>query len=222
MYGLMCLILLFAAGGHAQDANDARALIQRAESLARTPKSWRAEIVETIQISGNGIAMESKVHTKIAALAPLKMRRENSEGDQTLLVCDGAESFYSGDGHSYYRNPAKTNQDCDFPLRVSYLLEKDLASISIVGRDHVLLEDGNHVCDVVRAEARVAEARWIRTMCIDPKSGLILKDVTESNREGLRLVTTATFTSYEINPTFLPDTFRFSPPPGAVEAKSPI
>jgi outer membrane lipoprotein-sorting protein len=185
-------------------------------------KSWRAEIVETGQVSGNGMDLQDRVHVKIAAQAPLKMRRENSGDDQTILVCDGAESFYSGDGHNYYRNSAKINQDCDFPLGSSYQLGKDPVSVSIVGHDHVGLADGNHGCDVVRAEWKVAAGGSVRTMCIDPTSGLILRDVTEINSESMRSVRTATFTSYESNPTFPPDTFKFSIPQGAVEAKPPI
>ena len=222
MYSLVCLILLVTVGGGAQDTDDARALLQKAESLARSVKSWRAEIVTTSQISGNGMDLQSRVRVKIATQAPLKMRRENSGDDQTVLVCDGAESFYTGDGHNYYRNSAKANQACNFPLGSSYQLAKDAVSISSAGHDHVVLADGNHACDVVRAEWKVAAGRSVRTMCIDPISGLILRDVTEINGESMRSVTTATFTSYEGNPKFPPDTFKFSIPPGAVEAKPPI
>jgi outer membrane lipoprotein-sorting protein len=61
-------------------------------------------------------------------------------------------------------------------------------------------------------------------MCIDPAAALILRDVAESNDENtvIRMVKTTTFISYESNPTFPPDTFSFSIPPGAVEAKPPI
>jgi hypothetical protein len=61
-------------------------------------------------------------------------------------------------------------------------------------------------------------------MCIDPAAALILRDVFEGNDEktGIRMVNTTTFISYEGNPTFQPDTFRFSIPPTAVEAKPPI
>jgi outer membrane lipoprotein-sorting protein len=61
-------------------------------------------------------------------------------------------------------------------------------------------------------------------MCNDPLSALILRDVAKSDDEktGIRMVHTIAFTSYESNPTFPPDTFRFSVPPGAVEAKPPI
>ena len=149
------------------------------------------------------------------------MRRENSGGDQTILVCDGVESFYMGDGHNYERNP-EVNLDCVFPLRSSYQLEKDLVSLSIVGHDHVMLADGDHACDVVRAEWKISAGSSIRTMCIDPLLGLILREVTEANTERWRYVSTATFISYESNPTFPPDTFKFSIPQGAVEFKPPI
>jgi len=218
MYALVCLILLVAAGDGAQDTNDAKALLQRAESLARSVKSWRAEIVQTGQISGHGMNLRDQVRTKIAVQAPLKMRRENSGDDQTVLVCDGTESFYMGDGHSYYRNSAEANQDCNFPLSSSYQLPKDPVSVSIVGHDRIALADGSHACDVVLAESKNA----VRTMCIDPTSGFILRDVRTFNNEGIQSVTTATFTSYESNPTFPPDTSKFSIPLGAVEAKPPI
>lgn len=222
MYALVCLILLVAAGGGDQDTNDARALLNRAESLAHSVKSWRAEMVETSQISGHGMNLQDQVRIKIAAQAPLKMRRENSGSDQTVLVCDGAESFYTGDGHRYYRNSAEANQDCDFPLRSSYQLGKDPVSVLIVGHAHVALADGNHACEVVRAEWNDTARRVVRTMCIDPMSGLVLRDVMDANNEGMRSVVTTTFTSYENNPTFPPDTFKFSIPSGAVEAKPPI
>jgi outer membrane lipoprotein-sorting protein len=99
MYGLVCVILLVTAGAFAQDTEDARALLQKTESLARSVKSLRAEVVEISQISGHGMNMQDQVHIKIATQSPLK-RRENSGSHQTVLVCDGADSFYTGDGHS--------------------------------------------------------------------------------------------------------------------------
>jgi len=222
MYALVCLILLVVAGGAAQDTQDPRVLLQSAESLVRNAKSWRAEIVETSRISGNGMDLQSQVRIKIAVQAPLKMRRENSGDDQTVLVCDGTESFYMGDGHNYYRNSAKVNQDCDFPLSSSYSLGKDPVLASITGHDQVVLADGSHACDVLRAEWKGPATRVVRTMCIDPASGFILRDITESDKQGVRSVVTTTLTSYESNPTFPPETFKFSIPPGAVEAKPPI
>jgi outer membrane lipoprotein-sorting protein len=218
MYALVYLILLLAAGSGAQDNNEAKAFLRKAESQARSLKSWRAEIVETSQLSGNGMDMQSQIRTKIAVQAPLKMRRANGGDDQTVLVCDGSENFYSGDGHSYYRNSADVNQDCEFPLRSSYQLREGPVSISFVGHDQVALTDGSHTCDVLRAQWKDG----VRTMCIEPTSGLILRDFTDITKNGLHSVTTTTFTSYESNATFSPDFFKFSIPPGAVEAKPPI
>jgi outer membrane lipoprotein-sorting protein len=222
MWRFLWVILLFTAGAGAQVADDATALLRKTESLAGSTKSWRAEVIKSSQISGQGTNLEDEVHIKIAAQAPLKMRRENSGGDQTILVCDGADSFYSGDGHSYYRSPAKVNPDCDFPLSSFYQLRNDPTSALILGHDRVALADGDHACDVVRAEWKSAAAHVVRIMCIDPASGMIWRDVTETENAGMRTVVTTTFTSYESNPRLPPDTFKFSISPGAVEAKPPI
>jgi outer membrane lipoprotein-sorting protein len=66
MYARICLILLLATGSGAQATNDAKAFLQKAESKASSLKSWRAEIVETAQMSANGMDLQSKVRTKIA------------------------------------------------------------------------------------------------------------------------------------------------------------
>lgn len=222
MYRLLWVALVGTIVASAQQSNDARSLLQQTESLAGSVKNWRAEIAETSQLSGRGMNLETRVRIKIAVQAPLKVRRENSGSDQTVLVCDGTDSFYTGDGHSYYRSPAKTNPDCNLPLNSFFKLGKDPISALIVGHDHVVLADGPHACDVVRAEWKDGTRHIVRTMCIEPSSGLVLRDIKDSENAGMRLVTTTTFTSYESNPTFPPDTFTFSIPPGAVEAKPPI
>jgi hypothetical protein len=70
------------------------------------------------------------------------------------------------------------------------------------------------------------EARHVRdsSIGIDPATALILRDVAESNDEktAISMVKTTTFTSFEISPSFPPDSFRFANPPAAVEAKPPI
>lgn len=190
--------------------------------MARSTTSWRAEVIETSQLSGRGMSMRDEIHIKIAAQIPLKVRRENSGSDRTMLVCDGNQSFYSGDGHSYYREPAGANPDCNFPLSSFYKLADPPRSASIVGHDHIALADGDHACDVVRAEWQRKTAHVMRTMCIEPTSGLILRDVKERESSGVRSVVTTTFVSYDGKPSFAPDTFKFSIPPGSVEAKPPI
>jgi outer membrane lipoprotein-sorting protein len=224
MHRLFWAALLASLVAPAQSVGDATELLRKVQSTAEGTKTWRAEVVAESQISGGGMNLQGEVRTKIAVQAPLKMSRKNSGADHTILVCDGAEAFYSGDGHSYYRSEAKVNPDCDFPLSSFYKLENNPATASVVGRDHVRLADGDRECVLVRAAWRHPTGNAVRTMCIDPASALILRDVAESEDEktGIRMVNTTAFTSYESNPTFPPDTFRFSVPPGAVEAKPPI
>lgn len=198
LFSLILLILVITGGAgaaRAQDADDAAGLLRKAESLASATKNWRAEVVRGSELSGREMNMKDEVYIKFAAQAPLKMRRENSGGDQTVLVCDGVDFFYSGDRHSYYRGPAKGNPDCISPLRSFYRLRNNPASVSIVGHDHVLLADGDYACEVVRAEWKSPAIHIVRTMCIDPTSGLMLRDVTESANADMRTVVTTTFTS---------------------------
>jgi outer membrane lipoprotein-sorting protein len=218
------ITLLVSVFARAQGAGDAAELLRKVQSAADNTKTWRGEVVVTSQISGGGMNLHNEVLVKISVQAPLKMSRQNSGGDQTILVCDGAEAFYSGDRNSYYRHDAKVNPDRNYPLSKLYKLDNDPATAVFVGRDQVRLAEGPRACVVVRAVWKHATADTIRTMCIDSDSALILRDVVESEDEktGVRMVNTTVFTSYESDPTFPPDTFRFSIPPGAVEAKSPI
>ena len=221
---LLSIVILASVPVLAQDVEDGTELLRRVRSFAEETKSWRAEVVETSLMSGSGINLQTEVRTKIAAQPPIKMSRQNSGGDRTILVCDGVNTFYSGDGHSYYKDDARVTPQCDLPLSKFYDLKDNPASISVVGRDHVLLVDGDRNCVVVRTAWKQGTVNAVRTMCIDPARLLILRDVIESDDEksGMKLVTTTIYTSFESNPAFPPDTFRFSVPPGAVEAKPPI
>src|SRR5215471_16090361 len=71
----------------AQSVQDARELLRKVQSIAESTRTWRAEVIETSQLSGGGMNLKQEVRTKIAVQAPLKMRRENSGDDQTILVC---------------------------------------------------------------------------------------------------------------------------------------
>jgi outer membrane lipoprotein-sorting protein len=153
----------------------------------------------------------------------MKMSRQNSGGDQTIMVCDGVETFYSGDGSSYYKGNAAVTPQCDLPLSRFYELARDPASVSFVGNDHVRLVDEDRRCAVVRATWKQETTSTVRTMCIDVVRPLILRDVLEraDEKTGMRSVKTLTFINFETDPIFSPDAFRFSIPPGAVQAKSP-
>lgn len=208
----------------AQSEEDATELLRKVQSIAESTTTWRAEVVVRSQISGGGMNLQDEVRIKFAVQAPLKMSRQNRGDDRTILVCDGAQAFYSGDGHSYYRSEAKVNSDCSFPLSKFYKLKNNPVTASVVGRDRVRLAEGDRNCVLVRTTWKHATVNAVRIMCIDPDSALILRDVAESEDEktGIRIGNTTAFISYESNPTFPAGTFRFSVPPGAVEAEPPI
>jgi outer membrane lipoprotein-sorting protein len=224
MRRLIWVGLLASVPALTQSVDDATELLRKVQSVSESTKTWRAEVVERSQLSGGGMNLQEEVRITIAVQAPFKMSRRNSGDDQTISVCDGNESFYSGDGHSYYRSKFEGTPNCDLPLTKFYNLEDNPTTASVVGRDHVRLADGDRECVLVRATWNHAPVNRVRTMCIDPVSAVILRDVTEGQDEktGVHVVTTTTFTSYETNPTFEPGDFIFLVPPGAVEAKPPI
>jgi len=224
MHRLLGIAALVSVQVLAQSTDDVGELLGRVRSVAENTRNWRAEVIETTKISGQGMNLKDEVRTKIAVQAPLRMSRQNSGSDRTILVCDGVETFYSGDGHSYYKGDAKVTPQCDFPLSKFYGLGNDAAALSITGRDHVRLANGDRACLVVRAAWKHGTVSAVRTMCIDPATALILRDViaSEDERTGVNSVKETIFIEYESNPTFPPDTFRFSIPEGAVEAKPPI
>jgi outer membrane lipoprotein-sorting protein len=224
MHRLLLITILAPVPVLAQSVDDGTELLRKARSFAEGTRSWRAEVIETSQMSGRGMNLQSEVRTKIAAQPPLKMSRQNNGSDRTILVCDGIETFYSGDGHSYYKGEARVMPQCDLPLSKFYELNNTPDSISVIGRDHVRLTDGDRQCVVIRAAWKQGTVNTVRTMCIDPARPLILRDVIESEDEksGIKSVKTTTFTLFESTPTFTPDTFRFSVPPGAVQAKPPV
>lgn len=223
MYRLLWATLLPAVA-LAQRSEDATELLRRVRSVAERTTKWRAEIVEKTEMLGANIDLKTEVRTRIAVEAPLKISRQNSGDDQTILVCDGAESFYSGDRHSFYREQAQVNSGCILPLSKFYELEYNPATASIVGHDHVRLADGDRECVLVRAAWKHNDVDTVHTVCIDPASTLILRDIAETKNEntGMRMVKTTAFTTFESNPRFQPDTFKFSIPPGAVETKPPL
>jgi outer membrane lipoprotein-sorting protein len=223
------LAVLLVTQARAQNSKVATELLEKAKTFGENTRTWRAEVTQTSQVLGPGIKLKSEVRTKVAAQPSLKMNRVNSGDDRTIMVCDGAELFYSGDAHSYYRYGA--TQQCDLPLidfyepSLKHFSESsnNLASISVIGEDHVLLTDGERRCVVVRVELNQGPVHTVRTMWIDPARPVILRDSleVENQANGVKSSTTTTFTSFELNPNLSPDTFRFTIPPDAIEAQPP-
>ena len=226
MRGVLWVTLL-TASLQARSNPEAAELLQKTKSFGENTQSWRAEAVQTMQVSGPGLKMPSTdIHIQLAAEPPLKMSRVNSGDDRTAMICDGTQQFYSGDGISYYLNRA--GGQCTFPLLFFY--EPSLmnfigpssnpASVSVVGEDHVRLTDGDRRCVVVRIVFERESTHAIRTLCIDPARPVILRDVVDidDKAKGFRSSTTTTFLSFEVHPKFALDTFRITIPPGAYRA----
>jgi outer membrane lipoprotein-sorting protein len=223
------MAVLLVAQARAQNSRGATELLQKTKAFGEQLKSWRAEFTQTSQMLGPGLNLKDEVRTKIASQPPLKMSRVNSGDDRTTMVCDGVNFFYSGDAHSYYKDEA--NQQCNLPLIALYepsleqLLEpsNSVVSLSVIGEDHVRLTDGERRCVVIRAELKRGPVHTVRRMCIDPARPTILRDIVEAENQanGLKSSTTTTLTSFEVNADISPDTFRFTVPPGAVEAHPP-
>jgi hypothetical protein len=180
MFRLLLAALLTSGLVPAQSVEGATELLGRVRSFAENTKNWRAEVVERNQISGGGTNLQNEIRTKIAVQAPLQMSRQNSGADQTIMVCDGTETFYSGDGHSYYRGEANVTPQCDLPLSRFYELESSPAKASVVGRDRIRFVDGDRECVLVRTASKHGSISAVRTMCIEPASASILRDVVEN------------------------------------------
>ncbi len=221
-------LLLLTGSLKAQSAPDATELLQKAKSFGENTRTWRAEAVQTLQVSVPGLKIPSTdIHIKLAAEPLLKMSRVNSGDDRTAMICDGTQQYYSGDGLSYYLNRA--GGQCSFPLLSFY--EPSLmnfigpnsnpVSVSFAGEDHVRLTSGERRCVVVRVVLVRESTHAVRTMCIDPNQPVILRDVVdiEDAAKGFHSSTTTTFLSFENNPSFAPDTFRITIPPGAYAAR---
>ena len=221
MRRLLWIFVLACVPVRAQSVEDGAELFRKARAFAEGTRSWRAEVVETLQVSGGGLNLRDETRIKIAAQHPLKMSRQNSGSDRTVLVCDGVETFYSAEGHSYHKGDARVTPQCDLPLNKFFGLDKipASASFSVMGRDQVQFAEGERRCVLLRAAWKQGTVIAARTMCIDPARPLILRDVSEGEdeRTGIKSVKTTTFSDFESSPSFPPGTFRFSIPVGAVE-----
>ncbi len=103
MSRLLQVALLAFGPAYAQVLEDANELLNRARSTAAGIHNWRAEVVERAKISGAGMNHEGEVRTELAVLAPSRLRRQHRGEEKTILVCDGVNTFYSVDGHSFSR-----------------------------------------------------------------------------------------------------------------------
>lgn len=226
---MMLAIVLFLVALASAQTNDARALLQDIAASARSTKTWKAEGIETHELTGNGIQLRDEIRFKIAIQGPSKMRWETNGDDDTLMVCDGTDHWtYYSHGLSFYRNSVGVSP-CEPALGNYSQLTDGLVTAIVTGRDRVPFAGADRECDVVRAEFTVpgppeggpAARSFVRTMCVDSPRHLILRDSVESAGSGMRSTGTTTYSVYEREPTFSSDVFKFEVPTGTLEDEGP-
>jgi TonB family protein len=202
------------------------------EELAATGHgAWRAEGVETGELTGEGMNLHTEITFKAAFRDASHVRWETTGDTRTLMVCDGTDRWaYSEPGTGFYRSPVEAGP-CRSQLPVFESLLDDLVSATVVGADHIQFDGTSRDCDVIRAEYMIPKAgrggnqvskgvtagtTIIRTTCIDSARKLILRDRTESWATGsnTRFTRTITFSSYERDGEIPEEAFRFEVPTG--------
>ena len=105
------MFLLFASMALAQQGEDARPLLQQVADAARNVKSWRAEYVASIEITGEGIQSKMEMPSKesCAGPEPIGVGRSLVAGMPVLIVCDGANTWiYMPALKQYQKTPGTT------------------------------------------------------------------------------------------------------------------
>jgi TonB family protein len=207
----------FLALWAAQTSVDPRVLLEKLEASSRDAQSWRAEGVETGEVTGEGLNLHTETAFKAAFRDSSHVRWETSGDGRTLMVCDGVDRWtYAEPGTGFYRValvPTTEAGTCRPGLPIMDGLLDNLVSATVVA--------GSRDCDTIRAEYRIPVGRGgsttiIRTLCVDSGRNLILRERTESSATGsnARSVRTIAFNSYERDAKIPDETFRFEVPTG--------
>jgi TonB family protein len=227
---LTVALLTIPAGLYSAQTNLApRALLE--ELAASGHGAWRAEGVETDELTGEGMNLHTEIIFKAAFRDASHVRWETTGDTRTLMVCDGTDRWtYSEPGTGFYRSPVEAGP-CRSQLPAFDGLLDNLVSATVVGADHIQFEGALRDCDIIRAEYMIPRAgragnqvpksvtagtTIIRTTCIDSAKKLILRDRTESWATGsnTRFTRTITFSSYERDGEIPEEAFRFEVPTG--------
>ena len=222
------LVAVSAALCSAQTSVNPRALLEAVAASKRAATVWRAEGVETDELTGEGMNLRTEIAFKAVYRDPSHMRWETTGDNRTLAVCDGADHWtYAEPGTGFYRQSVEVSP-CRPQLPAFDPLLDHLVSAAIVGVDRVPFEDVPRECQIVRAEYRIPASRSnsatavpagttiVRTACIEPARKLILRDRTESWATGsnTRFTRTIAFHSYESDGEIPQTAFRFEVPTG--------
>lgn len=233
-YVIFTIVFAMSTIAFAQENRSADALLQEVMSAARNAESWRAEGIESSEMTINGTEHRQEVRFKIAVQGPSRMRWETSGDDQTTVVCDGTDhwTFYRQPGGGYYRSSIAVSP-CGGGTDVGDFLKltDGLVSATYIGRDRVQFAGALRECELVRAEYQntspmvTTPTGAIRTLCIDPANRMVLRHRTETivgeGAASIRMTETTTYLSYERNIVLPPDTFRFVVPKSTTELKAP-
>jgi protein TonB len=229
-FHLTVVLLLVPMALYSAQANvTPRALLE--DLAASGHGAWRAEGVETGELTGEGMNLHTEITFKAAYRDASHMRWETTGDTRTLMVCDGTDRWtYSEPGTGFYRSPVEAGP-CRSQLPTFDSLLDNLVSATVVGTDHIPFEGISRDCDIIRAEYMIPKAgrtgnpvtksvvagtTIIRTACIDSAKKLILRDRTESWATGsnTRFTKTITFSSYERDGEIPEEAFRFEVPTG--------
>jgi TonB family protein len=212
-----------------------RVLLEELAASARGAQAWRAEGVETGELTGEGMNLHTETAFKAAFRDSSHVRWETTGDTRTLMVCDGVDRWtYAEPGTGFYRVPVEAGP-CRPGLPAMDEPLDNLVSATFVGGDHIPFEGVSRDCDIIRAEYRIPAGRAgspvsktgagtiagttiIRTLCVDPARRLILRDRTESWATGsnTRFTRTITFSSYDRGVEIPDEAFRFEVPTGTL------
>jgi TonB family protein len=217
----ICALLLSAQGD-----DHALNLLKQAIAAAGTTTTFRAEGTTVGEMTGAGMNIKDQpIYFRVAAESPLRTHRENSGGDHTQSRCDGAEVLYTA-GSGFYRS--RKQDGCTMSLADLLHVEDNPATATLVGHDQVQLADGIHNCELIRGDwtpVRNNGVTWhaVKTLCIEPERGLILRYESEATAGGtdLHAVEKLLFTAIDLNPRFSAGLFAFSVPTGSIEDEGP-
>ena len=228
---LTAAFLMSAALCAAQTVVNPLALLEEIAASERGAGVWRAEGVETGELTGEGMNLHTGITFKGAFRDPSHVRWETTGDTRTLMVCDGADHWtYAEPGTGFYRSPVERSP-CKSQLPAFGDLLDNLVSVTVVGSDRIPFEGVSRDCGMVRAEywiptskstralalpGTTAGTTIIRTMCVEPARKLILRDRRESWTTGsnTRFTRTIAFSSYERDVEIPDQAFRFEVPTG--------
>ena len=232
------LALVLVAPVRAEQAPDARALLQKVGDAYRALSSYHFEGRMRIRVSGAGPGQDMDVPLVVAADRAGRLRvdlRDPQRGAPT--VSDGKQTTtYVYSLKQYVQKPAETERDtagmpkppASSPLTRYFGLLQGLRSASIIGEQPVSVGGRNVDCWVVRCDmtppqalAADSTARAVATFWVDKERALVLYDSTSVSMHNpttgaaLGMDQVTSFGLGRVNEEVPDSFFVFTPPPGA-------